>query len=94
MNVENAAYGVTICAERNAIFSAVTKGLKTIKLVVINCKTPSIKSPCGACRQVMAEFSNDKTKLVLTNHAGDFEIVSFESILPGYFGPIDLQTRS
>ncbi|KAL4507133.1 hypothetical protein ABPG72_001926 [Tetrahymena utriculariae] len=90
VNVENASYGLTICAERNAIISAVTKGMKSIRLIVINCKTEKVGSPCGACRQVIGEFSNEKTIVVLSNDNGLYEITDFESILPGAFGPKDL----
>lgn len=59
-NVENASYGLTVCAERNAIFSAIGNGEKSIKAIVLvsSPKTlDTISSPCGACRQVMAEFA-------------------------------------
>jgi len=55
-NVENASYGLTICAERNAIFHAVACGSKEIVAVMIYTPTPGPSTPCGACRQVMNEF--------------------------------------
>ena len=60
-NIENASFGVTICAERCAIFSAIAAGEKAIKAIVIVFKQKSpgpLSTPCGACRQVMAEFGN------------------------------------
>lgn len=58
-NIENASYGLTVCAERNAIFAAVSAGKRTLRaLALITQKLPGLKfnSPCGACRQVMSEF--------------------------------------
>lgn len=68
-NVENASYGLTICAERNAIFNAVaTEGSKMqIKVVVVSSKTSSSCSPCGACRQVIAEFCDDNSIIIYKN---------------------------
>jgi cytidine deaminase len=62
-NVENLSYGLTICAERNAIFAAVAAGVRQFDAITIVAATREPISPCGACRQVMAEF-------------GDFKIVS------------------
>lgn len=58
VNVENASYGLTICAERNAIFSAATKGPVDIVTMVVYTPTKTPTPPCGACRQVIAEFSS------------------------------------
>ena len=55
-NVENASYGLTCCAERTAIFSAVTAGAQQVRAIVIYTPTPTPTTPCGACRQVLSEF--------------------------------------
>jgi len=57
-NVENASYGLTICAERNAIFQAVAAGQKKIRALLVYTPTPEPVTPCGACRQVICEFGD------------------------------------
>lgn len=90
VNVENASYGLTLCAERNAITTAVTGGMKKIKLLVVTGNTPEPISPCGACRQVIREFSDKDTVIILANKDGKYESTSLEKLLPYSFGPEDL----
>lgn len=90
VNVENASYGLTLCAERNAITTAVTGGMKKIKLLVVTGNTPEPISPCGACRQVIREFSDKDTVIILTNRNRKYRITSLEELLPHSFGPEDL----
>ena len=77
-NVENASYGLTICSERNALFAAVARGLKPIELAVTcpsagdDCPDQYVM-PCGACRQVMAEFLDDDA-LIHVDGAGTFRL--------------------
>lgn len=86
-NVENASFGLTICAERNVIPTAVQNGMKTIKLLIVTGNTEDPISPCGACRQVISEFSNEKTVIILTNKNGDFYTTTKSELLPHFFGP-------
>ena len=90
-NVENASYGLSVCAERNALFGAVAAGGKKlrIKCVVVYTPTRTATAPCGACRQVIHEFG--PAARVISICAGhDHLDVSLGALLPGAFGPQDL----
>jgi len=88
-NVENASYGLTICAERNAIFQAVARGASTIRAVVISTRTADPAPPCGACRQVINEFGPNAT--VFSFGLGTSAAVhSLAELLPWAFGPSNL----
>ncbi len=90
VNVENASYGLGICAERNVIPTAVTEGMKKIKVLVVTGGTPEPISPCGACRQVISEFSDEETLIILTNKDRKYKIWKISDLLPYSFGPSDL----
>lgn len=79
-NVENSSYGVSICAERNAIFHAIACGCRSFKAIAIVSDSTNLISPCGACRQVLSEFHCDE--IILTKADGSFTIVSLKDILP------------
>ena len=66
-NIENASFGATICAERCAIFKAVSDGYTKIDKIVIVCSTHDFAYPCGKCRQVMTEFMDENGIIVVTN---------------------------
>jgi cytidine deaminase len=68
-NVENASYGLSICAERNAIFRAVAEGERTIRAVCVYTPTPLPSTPCGACRQVIFEFGAEALIVCCTDEA-------------------------
>ncbi|MCR8925489.1 cytidine deaminase [Priestia megaterium] len=90
-NIENASYGLTNCAERTAVFKAVSEGDKQFSAIAVVGDTDGPISPCGACRQVLAEFCDDHTQIILANLKGDFVITNINEILPGYFSSKDLQ---
>jgi len=93
-NVENASYGLTICAERNAIFQAVAKGAiskeRKLKAVVVVTPAEKLTPPCGACRQVIYEFCEQADADIFifgANKTGSFKL---SALLPEAFGPKDL----
>lgn len=90
VNVENASFGLTLCAERNAITTAVTQGMKKIRLLIVTGNTLEPISPCGACRQVIREFSDKDTVIILANRDEKYKIASIEELLPYSFGAEDL----
>src|ERR1700761_2270141 len=83
-NVENATYGLTICAERVAVFKAVSEGAGKIVRVVVVADTKVLTPPCGACRQILWEFCGD-AQLTLANVAGKQETVRLSDIFPRPF---------
>ena len=83
-NFENASYGLSICAERNAIGTAIANGEKKIKAVAIYSQNMQNCTPCGACRQVIDEFKTDGT-VVVTLSKGELIVKSIEELLPGSF---------
>lgn len=89
-NIENASYGLTNCAERTAIFKAVSEGNKKIDAIAVAADTEEPVSPCGACRQVMVEFCNPETKVYLTNITGEIKEYTVAEILPGAFQAKDM----
>jgi cytidine deaminase len=87
-NVENAAYGASICAEANAITNAVADGVREIDTVAVMCLDGDGCSPCGNCRQIMREFG--VRRVILTDQAGDPLEYTLDDLLPRSFGPEDL----
>ena len=88
-NVENASYGLTICAERNAVFHAVALGHQRIAAVAIYTPTPTPSAPCGACRQVLNEFGPD-AEIVSVCDGPDILRRRLSELLPDAFGPGNL----
>ncbi|HDX9577226.1 cytidine deaminase [Bacillus cytotoxicus] len=89
-NIENASYGLCNCAERTAIFKAVSEGERDFSYLVVTGNTDGPISPCGACRQVIAEFCDPQMPVLLTNQKGDEKEVTVEQLLPGAFTIDDL----
>lgn len=90
-NVENAAYPVTMCAERIAIFKAVTEGER--EYVAIAVVTDNGGSPCGSCRQVLAEFGLDTIVLIANGQGNLVQEMTVNDLLPDAFTPIHLLKR-
>lgn len=82
VNVENASFGLTICAERVAVVSAVSQGKRRLRALAIASSTGTTLPPCGACRQVIAEFSDSDTIVVLDGADGKVETHLISELLP------------
>lgn len=85
-NVENASYGLTVCAERTAMLKAVSEGHREFVAIAIATDMAEPASPCGMCRQALAEFAED-LRIVLVNRAGLRREMTLASLLPGAFKP-------
>ncbi len=83
-NVENATYGLTMCAERNAIFKAISEGARKFRRIVVAADTDILTPPCGACRQILWEFCGD-IEVVLVNLHGKTETYQLKDLLPKPF---------
>jgi cytidine deaminase len=83
-NIENATYGLTLCAERVAIFKAVSEGVRNFRRVAVAADTNALTPPCGACRQILWEFCGD-IELVLVNLAGKTETYHLKELFPKPF---------
>jgi len=84
-NVENASYGLTICAERNAIFQMVAAGERQIESILVIGDAAEFLPPCGACRQVLAEFSRPETRVYMCARDGTYRETTFDELLPFVF---------
>lgn len=89
-NIENASFGLTNCAERTAIFKAVSEGKKEFSAIAISGDTDGPVSPCGACRQVLVEFCEPTMPVYLTNLKGNVIETTVSELLPGAFTTEDL----
>jgi len=83
-NVENSTYGLTVCAERVAIFKAISEGERGFDAIAVVADTPGLTPPCGACRQLIWEFCGD-VDIILSNLKGQVEVVRTSAILPRPF---------
>ena len=88
-NIENVSFGLTICAERVAFFKAISEGSTKFKAIAVIGNTDKPCSPCGSCRQVISEFSED-IPLIMANLKGDVRIKKIKELLPEAFGKNDL----
>lgn len=89
-NIENAAYGLTNCAERTAIFKALSEGAEAFEMLAVTADTDRPVPPCGACRQVIAEHCPEDMTVILTNSKGAMLEVTVGDLLPFAFTAGDL----
>ena len=82
-NVENSSFGLTVCAERNAVAAAVVAGARPVAVAVV--ANRSAVAPCGACRQVLAEFAPAMPVLLATTAGEERQITALDALLPGAF---------
>lgn len=92
-NIENAAYSPTNCAERTAIFKAISENESKIDKIVILGQDDFIY-PCGVCRQVIKEFASNDCEVIIANPDFEYKIYSFDEMFPFSFGPEDLGVKN
>lgn len=92
VNIENAAYSVTLCAERSALSSAISSGDREIDTIVITGDS-TMTYPCGVCRQFMSEFLDSDSKIVIANSINNYKIYGLDDILPYNFSKKDLEEK-
>jgi cytidine deaminase len=83
-NIENATFGLTLCAERVAVFKALSEGARKFRRIAVAADTEQLTPPCGACRQILWEFCGD-IEIVLANLGGDAESLRLASLFPRAF---------
>jgi cytidine deaminase len=83
-NVENATYGLTVCAERVAVFKAISESARKFRRIAVAADTDTLTPPCGACRQILWEFCGD-IELILINPRGTSETLRLASLFPRPF---------
>jgi cytidine deaminase len=83
-NVENASYGLTVCAERNAVFRAIADGARRFRRIAVVAGASSLTPPCGACRQVLWELCGD-VEVILFNLSGERASIPLRELLPKAF---------
>lgn len=92
-NVENASYGLSICAERSALLQMVGDGQLRVRAIAVVADTERPASPCGACRQFLAEFAGDDVRVILFNLKGDTLQTTVGALIPGAFRQQDLGSK-
>ncbi|NLD50046.1 MAG: cytidine deaminase [Clostridiaceae bacterium] len=85
VNIENVSFGATNCAERTAIFKAVSEGEKKISAIAVASDSDDLIFPCGICRQVLAEFGDKNTKVICSSNNGTFKVFKLGELLPNAF---------
>ena len=91
-NVENVSFSATNCAERTAVYKAVSEGEREFSAIVVHGDNHDYLPPCGICRQVLAEFCElDSFQVILANNEQDYKVMTLAELLPGAFQPGDLK---
>jgi cytidine deaminase len=85
-NIENSSYGLTICAERTAVFNAILEGERSFQAIAVVGDTEDYLPPCGACRQVLTELCGKDLDVILINQKGDTKVFKLGDLLPYSFG--------
>jgi cytidine deaminase len=85
-NIESAVYSATMCAERVAVWKALSEGARSFRRVAVVADTESLTPPCGACRQILWEFCGGDAEIVLVNLRGDSRAMQMSELLPRPFG--------
>lgn len=88
-NIENATYGLTLCAERVAMFKALSEGARKFRRIAVVADTAGLTPPCGACRQILWEFAGD-AEIILANLTGQTETVQLATLFPRAFDATSL----
>lgn len=89
-NIENASYGLTLCAERVALAKAISAGRRDLVRLLVIADTTRPVSPCGACRQLIFELAGPTVEVILVNLAGQRRVMTAAELLPYPFDPEDL----
>ncbi len=84
-NIENATYGLTICAERTAVFKALLDGERDFASIAIAGDSVDYLPPCGACRQILMEFCGDELDVIMVNKKGETKTIKMKDLLPYSF---------
>jgi cytidine deaminase len=90
-NIESSSYSLTICAERTAIFKAVSEGNREFKAIAVASDHPDFISPCGACRQVISDLCGN-IDVVMVNHNKEIKVLKVSDLLPFAFGDEKLRS--
>ncbi len=89
-NIEISSYGLTICAERTAIFKAISEGERNFKAIAVITNDPKITPPCGACRQVLWDLAGN-IDIIMANNKGKSKVVKLKELIPYAFDSKNLQ---
>lgn len=90
-NIESSSYGLTICAERTAVFTAIIDNAENFKAIAIAGDAKGITAPCGACRQVLLDQCGPELDVVLAKPEGSYEVMKLKELLPLYFDESSLK---